>query len=132
MSVVRLELREPERPLLDGRPFGEVGAYTEQSGEAEFAVDPNHPHNQVITDLAVANIIITFSYPPQETFLQAYQSDLAGSPTMMGFRTRAGQTWWRPPIARRTQRARSNCTRISMTMYSTSALPYAGSNNPVW
>jgi len=52
MSVIRLQLSD--RPLLDGRAFGEVGPYTESSGEAEFAVDPAHPLNQVITDLDLA------------------------------------------------------------------------------
>src|SRR5690242_19745995 len=52
MSVVRLDLGE--RPFAGGRAFGEAGPYTELSGEVEFAVDPRHPLNQVITDLALA------------------------------------------------------------------------------
>jgi alpha/beta hydrolase family protein len=52
MALVRLAVGE--QLLLGGRPFGEVGPYTQLSGEAEFAVDPGHPLNQVITDLEVA------------------------------------------------------------------------------
>jgi hypothetical protein len=52
MALVRLEVSE--QPLLGGRAFGEVGPYTELGGEAEFAVDPRHPLNQVISDLDAA------------------------------------------------------------------------------
>jgi len=52
MTVVRLELSD--RPLLGGQSFGEVGPYIESIGEAEFAVDPSHALNQVITDLDLA------------------------------------------------------------------------------
>jgi hypothetical protein len=49
MALIRLDLQR--RPLLDGAAFGDVGAYHELRGEAEFAVDPDHPLNQVILDL---------------------------------------------------------------------------------
>ena len=52
MSVSHLELTS--RPFQDGRPFGEVGAYEELVGDAEFAIDPDHPLNQVIVDLPLA------------------------------------------------------------------------------
>jgi hypothetical protein len=52
VSVAELRLRA--RPLQDGRPFGEAGPYEELTGEAEFAVDPEHPLNRVIVDLPLA------------------------------------------------------------------------------
>ncbi|HEX8968690.1 MAG TPA: alpha/beta hydrolase domain-containing protein [Chloroflexota bacterium] len=52
MALTRLDLAR--RPLLDGRPFGEAGAYEELTGEAEFAADPRHPLNSVIADLSLA------------------------------------------------------------------------------
>ena len=52
MALVRLDLQT--HPFQDGRRFGEVGAYQEARGEAEFAVDPGHPLNAVITDLDLA------------------------------------------------------------------------------
>jgi hypothetical protein len=52
MPVTRLNLTA--RPFQGGRPFGEVGPYEELVGEAEFAVDPLHPLNQVIVDLPLA------------------------------------------------------------------------------
>jgi hypothetical protein len=52
MALLRLETAT--HAFQDGRSFGRVGAYEELRGEAEFAVDPRHPLNQVITDLDLA------------------------------------------------------------------------------
>ncbi|MBV9322523.1 MAG: hypothetical protein JO352_01900 [Chloroflexi bacterium] len=52
MPVARLNLSA--QPFQDGRPFGEIGPYQELFGEAEFAVDPDHPLNQIIVDLPLA------------------------------------------------------------------------------
>ena len=52
MPVARLNLTS--RPFQGGRPFGETGPYEELTGEAEFAVQPDHPLNQVIVDLPLA------------------------------------------------------------------------------
>ncbi len=52
MPVTKLSLRS--QPLHDGRSFGDVGAFEELTGEAEFAVNPLHPLNRVIDDLALA------------------------------------------------------------------------------
>jgi hypothetical protein len=52
MALIRLETAT--RSFQAGRTFGRVGAYVEAYGEAEFAVDPRHPLNQVITDLDLA------------------------------------------------------------------------------
>lgn len=49
-----IRLDTAARPFQEGRPFGETGPYEELNGEAEFAVDPSHPLNQVITDLELA------------------------------------------------------------------------------
>jgi Alpha/beta hydrolase domain len=40
--------------VLEGRPFGAVGAYEKIAGLLRFAVDPLHPANQAIADLAAA------------------------------------------------------------------------------
>jgi hypothetical protein len=47
----RIALR---RPLAGGQPFGEVGPYEELKGRLSFAIDPAHPANTRITDLALA------------------------------------------------------------------------------
>src|SRR5215831_1165468 len=52
MGLIRLDLTASS--FADGRPFGEIGAYEQLDGEATFAVDPAHPLNAVITDLALA------------------------------------------------------------------------------
>jgi hypothetical protein len=49
MPVARLNLTA--QLFQGGRPFGETGPYEELTGEAEFAVRPDHPLNQVIVDL---------------------------------------------------------------------------------
>jgi hypothetical protein len=52
--VALTHLNVTSRPLEGGRSFGTVGAYEELRGEAQFAVDPHHPLNTVITDLDLA------------------------------------------------------------------------------
>jgi hypothetical protein len=52
MALIRLETAT--RAFQAGQTFGSVGAYEELVGEAEFAVDPRHPLNQVVTDLDLA------------------------------------------------------------------------------
>src|SRR5438046_6016971 len=52
MGVVRLDVTS--RPVADGRPFGEIGAYEELSVEASFSVDPLAAANAVVTDLELA------------------------------------------------------------------------------
>src|SRR5258708_14458347 len=52
MGVARLQLTST--PLMEGKAFGEVGAYEELNGEAFFAVDPAHEMNAGITDLELA------------------------------------------------------------------------------
>ena len=53
MAVTRLEITS-EQPLAGGQEFGEVGAYRQIDGIAHFAVDPDHPANDLITDLKLA------------------------------------------------------------------------------
>ncbi|HET7341923.1 MAG TPA: hypothetical protein VFL90_10695, partial [Methylomirabilota bacterium] len=53
MPVTALEL-ESRAPVLEGRPFGAAGAYEKLAGTLRFAVDPAHPLNAQITDLARA------------------------------------------------------------------------------
>lgn len=42
------------RPVDNGREFGDVGAYEEIMGTLKFAVDPEHPANERITDIKLA------------------------------------------------------------------------------
>src|SRR5262249_51898599 len=53
MAVVRIDI-EDCRPLADGREFGNAGRYQQLDGTAHFAVDPAHPLNRAITDIALA------------------------------------------------------------------------------
>ena len=53
MAVSRLEIQSI-RPFADGANFGETGAYLQIDGLVHLAVDPDHPANEVITDLKLA------------------------------------------------------------------------------
>ena len=53
MAVSRLEIHSI-RPFAGGANFGDTGPYRQIDGLAHLAVDPNHPANAVITDLALA------------------------------------------------------------------------------
>ncbi|OGL19459.1 MAG: hypothetical protein A3F92_09870 [Candidatus Rokubacteria bacterium RIFCSPLOWO2_12_FULL_71_22] len=53
MPVTRFEVRL-RRPLADGRAFGEHGPWEELKGVLHCSVDPAHPANARITDLALA------------------------------------------------------------------------------
>src|SRR5579862_3927331 len=37
--------------VLNGKSFGNTGAYEKLTGKVYFAVDPNNPHNKIIADL---------------------------------------------------------------------------------
>src|SRR5262249_30215628 len=53
VPVVTLDITHCS-PFLEGRTFGEVGPYQLLEGMAHFTVDPLHPSNAAITDLALA------------------------------------------------------------------------------
>ena len=53
MAVTTLRVARRE-PVLDGRPFGDAGAYEKIAGTLHFAVDPTHPLHAEITDLGRA------------------------------------------------------------------------------
>ena len=53
MPVTRFEVRL-RRPLAGGAPFGDAGAYEELKGRLHYTVDPAHPANARVTDLALA------------------------------------------------------------------------------
>jgi hypothetical protein len=53
MAVTALEI-DHRALVLDGRPFGEAGAYEKVIGVIRFAADPAHRLHGVITDLALA------------------------------------------------------------------------------
>lgn len=52
-EVARIEITRRE-PVLGGRPFGIAGPYEKLVGRVWFAVDPRHPRNAAIADLARA------------------------------------------------------------------------------
>src|SRR5580765_8467512 len=49
-AVVRLDIKE-RSDILDGRAFGNVGAYERIVGKAYFVVNPRLPANQAIVDI---------------------------------------------------------------------------------
>ena len=49
-EVVRIEVQS-RSDLLGGQPFGAAGPYEKIAGKIYFAVDPNVPANQIITDI---------------------------------------------------------------------------------
>ncbi len=53
MAMLAFEINK-RQPLAGGRDFGMAGAYEQIDGTAHFGVDPSHPDNQGITDIALA------------------------------------------------------------------------------
>ena len=53
MAVTRLEVHSI-RPFAGGAMFGDTGPYRQIDGIVHLAVDPNHPANEVITDIKLA------------------------------------------------------------------------------
>lgn len=53
MALTRLEINT-RKPFAGGESFGNVGRYEQIDGLAHFAVDPNHPDNTLIADIALA------------------------------------------------------------------------------
>ena len=53
MALTSLEINT-RQPLAAGHAFGDVGPDLQLDGTAHFEVDPDHPQNQGITDLALA------------------------------------------------------------------------------
>jgi hypothetical protein len=51
--VTGLEIHRRE-VLLDGKPFGDAGAYEKIVGRLSYAVDPEHPLHRQIADIALA------------------------------------------------------------------------------
>ncbi|MGI9434313.1 MAG: alpha/beta hydrolase domain-containing protein [Geminicoccaceae bacterium] len=54
-AVERVEILVRE-PFADGRIFGKTGAYERIKGRLHYAIDPDHPMNQAIVDLALAPV----------------------------------------------------------------------------
>lgn len=52
-ELVRVEVLK-RVDVLDGRVFGDSGAYEKIHGRAYFAVDPGNPHNRIVADLDLA------------------------------------------------------------------------------
>ena len=49
-EVTRVEITS-KQDVLNGKSFGSTGAYEKLVGKVYFAVDPNNPHNKIITDV---------------------------------------------------------------------------------
>ena len=52
--IVRIEITSKESPALEGRTFGNVGAYEKLRGKAYGEVDPSDPRNAVMADIQLA------------------------------------------------------------------------------
>ena len=52
--IIRIEITSVESPTFGGRAFGRVGPYEKLRGRAYGEVDPDDPHNAVITDIDLA------------------------------------------------------------------------------
>ena len=68
MPVTGFEIKL-RRPVANGQEFGDVGAYEEIKGILKFAIDPEHPANERITDVKLA--------PRNSDGLVEFESDLA-------------------------------------------------------
>jgi hypothetical protein len=53
MAMMALEINK-RQPLAEGKSFGAAGAYEQIDGTAHFGVDPTHPDNRGIADIALA------------------------------------------------------------------------------
>src|SRR5579871_2782721 len=49
-EVARVEITS-RQDVLNGKTFGQTGAYEKLKGKVYFAVDPANPHNRIIVDL---------------------------------------------------------------------------------
>jgi len=52
--ITKLEIEGTESPTASGQSFGAAGQYERIYGRAYGELSPNDPHNQIITDLALA------------------------------------------------------------------------------
>ena len=52
--IIRIEITGRESPALEGRTFGDVGAYEKLRGKAYGEVDPADPRNALIADIQLA------------------------------------------------------------------------------
>src|SRR5580693_5073793 len=52
--VKKIVIDRKVSPAFDGRSFGEAGQYETLAGRAFGELDPNDPHNAVITDIRLA------------------------------------------------------------------------------
>ena len=53
MAMLAFEINK-RQPLAEGRSFGATGPYEQIDGTAHFGVDPAHPDNRDIADIALA------------------------------------------------------------------------------
>jgi hypothetical protein len=52
--VTRITIQNGPAPVQNGKSFGEVGPYETLTGQAHGELDPQDPHNRIITDLELA------------------------------------------------------------------------------
>lgn len=53
-EVKKIVIDTTVSPAFDGRPFGSAGQFETLAGRAFGELDPNDPHNRVITDILLA------------------------------------------------------------------------------
>ena len=53
-EVKKIVIDKKVSPAFDGRAFGEAGRYETLAGRAFGELDPNDPHNRLITDIRLA------------------------------------------------------------------------------
>src|SRR5688500_8081973 len=52
--IIRIDITRTESPTFGGATFGESGQYEKLTGRAFGELDPAHPRNRIIVDLALA------------------------------------------------------------------------------
>ena len=52
--VKKIVIEKTVSPAFDGKSFGPAGPYETLAGRAYGELDPNDPHNQIITDIRLA------------------------------------------------------------------------------
>jgi hypothetical protein len=70
MAVTRLEITH-QSVVLDGQAFGAAGAYEKIAGVLRFGVDPTHPANQAVTDLALQRLHVLHAAHEAHGFVHA-------------------------------------------------------------
>lgn len=89
--VTQITIKSVQSPAYSGQSFGTVGTYEVITGLAHGELDPNDPHNQIITDLALAPTNAQGKVEYTATFTLQKPSNLAkGNGVMLYFASNRG------------------------------------------